>query len=314
MEKAQQARDENDKGAMKDSATLKATNLIQEYMDKKYVSNQSLGTGVVTAGDYVANQIVGTEGEFTYTIADNTKNLTITDTKGNTVTGTILDNGNISWEIRPLTYTVNFDSNGGTGTMTAQQIPVGIATSLKSNEFTNSTETFIGWNTEADGSGTEYSDRQSVTDLALVNDSVILYAQWGHAETFRMGEGVQGVLSADGKTLVIMGRGSMNNYNSGERPWTSIKRVVIANGITSIGTYAFSGCTSLEEVTIPESVTSIGNYAFRNCTTLSSVSYLGSDKLSGAGVFLNTAVSYVLVPDTYEYDTFCGKSVLKSLE
>ena len=95
--KAVQARTENDKGAMKDAAALKATNLIQEYMDKKYVSNQSLGTGIVTAGDYVANNIVGTEGGYTYAISGGT--LTISDTKGNVVYGEILANGNINWNV-----------------------------------------------------------------------------------------------------------------------------------------------------------------------------------------------------------------------
>ena len=99
--KAVEAREENDKGAMKDAAALKATNLIQEYMEKKYISKQSLGTGIVTAGDYVANQIGGTEGEFTYFVSS--KYLNITDTKGNIVTGTILDNGNINWVTTPPT-------------------------------------------------------------------------------------------------------------------------------------------------------------------------------------------------------------------
>ena len=97
MEKAQGARTKNDEGAMKDAASLKATNLIQEYMDKKYVSNQSLGTGIVTAGDYVANNIVGTEGGYTYAISGGT--LIISDTKGNVVYGEILANGNINWNV-----------------------------------------------------------------------------------------------------------------------------------------------------------------------------------------------------------------------
>ena len=41
--------------------------------------------------------------------------------------------------------------------------------------------------------------------------------------------------------------------------------------VTSIGSYAFYGCTGLKNITIPDSVTSIGDYAFMDCTGLTSV-------------------------------------------
>ena len=66
-------------------------------------------------------------------------------------------------------------------------------------------------------------------------------------------------------TLTISGTGAMKDYNtSNSAPWyyLSIKKVVINNGVTSIGDYAFSECTGLTSVTIPNSVTSIGSDAF----------------------------------------------------
>ncbi len=42
-------------------------------------------------------------------------------------------------------------------------------------------------------------------------------------------------------------------------------------GVTSIGNYAFEGCTGLEIITIPDSVTSIGYSAFNACTGLTSI-------------------------------------------
>ena len=46
---------------------------------------------------------------------------------------------------------------------------------------------------------------------------------------------------------------------------------VIPESVTSIGGYAFSGCTGLTSITIPESVTSIGNAAFADCSSLTDV-------------------------------------------
>ncbi len=49
------------------------------------------------------------------------------------------------------------------------------------------------------------------------------------------------------------------------------KNTTIPNSVSSIGSYAFSGCSGLTSVTIPNSVTSIGFGAFYNCSGLTSV-------------------------------------------
>ena len=81
-------------------------------------------------------------------------------------------------------------------------------------------------------------------------------------------------LSADG-TLTISGTDMPDYSDSYYVPWYSkratIKNVIIENGVTSIGNYAFYECFNLTSVTIPESVTSIGNYAFEGCFNLTSV-------------------------------------------
>jgi len=72
-------------------------------------------------------------------------------------------------------------------------------------------------------------------------------------------------LSDDG-TLTISGTDMPDYAFRDSYPWhyqrDKIKKVVIEDGVTNIGTSAFEGCTSLTSITIPESVTSIGNWAF----------------------------------------------------
>ena len=50
-----------------------------------------------------------------------------------------------------------------------------------------------------------------------------------------------------------------------------VTALVIPNSVTSIGRYAFYGCTGLTSIVIPNSVTSIGSRAFYGCTGLKTV-------------------------------------------
>ena len=67
-----------------------------------------------------------------------------------------------------------------------------------------------------------------------------------------------------------------------------VKDLVIPNSVTSIGNYAFKGCSGLTSVSIPNSVTSIGDYAFSGCSGLTSIQNRinhPSDVTLGSNVF-----------------------------
>ncbi len=79
--------------------------------------------------------------------------------------------------------------------------------------------------------------------------------------------------SLDGTVLTISGNGSMGHYGAsfGAAPWgTAITRVVIKNGVTNIGNFAFLNCDKLSSVVIPGSVTVIGMHAFAGCKSIKS--------------------------------------------
>jgi hypothetical protein len=52
---------------------------------------------------------------------------------------------------------------------------------------------------------------------------------------------------------------------------TSIKSIIIPEGVEKVGYYSFSGCTNLETVTIPSSVILIDENAFYNCPNIQTV-------------------------------------------
>ena len=98
----------------------------------------------------------------------------------------------------------------------------------------------------------------------------------------RCGENLIWTLDETGK-LKITGSGEMTDYghpiiNRDQRaPWyqniDEITEVELEAGVTSIGSYAFYGCTKLSKVTIPEEsqLKTIGSSAFRECTALQEI-------------------------------------------
>ena len=89
-------------------------------------------------------------------------------------------------------------------------------------------------------------------------------------QTGTCGENLTYSLDLDYGELTISGTGEMENYESSSKyPWYSyqsaIKSVLIKEGVTSIGSNAFRGCSGLTSITIPNSVTSIGAFAFYKC-------------------------------------------------
>ena len=80
------------------------------------------------------------------------------------------------WE--PHTYTVTYNSNGGSGSMANQSFEYGTYQKLRTNTFTRDKYTFVGWATSSNGE-IEYDDGENVANLTSVdNDVVTLFAIW----------------------------------------------------------------------------------------------------------------------------------------
>ncbi len=158
------------------------------------------------------------------------------------------------------------------------------------------------------------------------------------------GENLTWTLDNEG-TLTISGTGGMwTDYEYTNTSWysnrSSVKKVVIQNGVTSIGygafkyctnltsvvipdsvtsigDSAFSHCESLTSVIIPDSVTSIGNSAFEGCSSLTSVAIPDSVTSIGNSAFANcSSLVSVVIPDSVtsiSYDAFYGCSTLESI-
>ncbi len=66
---------------------------------------------------------------------------------------------------------------------------------------------------------------------------------------------------------------------------SSIESMLLPEGLTTIGAFAFRDCRKLTSISIPSSVTSIGDYAFYACEWLTNVSFAASSSLTSLGAY-----------------------------
>lgn len=158
---------------------------------------------------------------------------------------------------------------------------------------------------------------------------------WAETLTGSCGTNVTYSLDTESGILTISGTGSTNNYSySNHSPWYSnrhaIKQVLINEGITSIGDYAFEvcdnvvsvtfnspivsigegafySCSSLTSITLPNSLTTLGRDAFCGCKQLASINIPSSVDSIGGGAFAD-CVSLPVIDNVRYADTYavCG--------
>ena len=128
-------------------------------------------------------------------------------------------------------------------------------------------------------------------------------------------------LTADGK-LTISGTGAMKDYNAADNLSpaymnSDVKKVVIEDGVTSIGELAFFKCSNLTNITIPDSVTCIEYAAFHGCSSLSSITIPNSVTSIGVYAFvICSSLTSITIPDgvtSIGYGAFSECSSLKTI-
>lgn len=138
-------------------------------------------------------------------------------------------------------------------------------------------------------------------------------------------DGTAGSLSwslTTGGELTISGSGAIPDYSQNSAPWSAheFNTIIIEDGVTSIGNYAFYQSKALSiyipdsvtaigqnafygsalvAVTIPGSVRTIGNNAFQNCSNLTSATVSEGVEAIGDSAFQGcTSLAYIDFPES----------------
>ena len=146
-------------------------------------------------------------------------------------------------------------------------------TSAVNGETVSSTKEKVTSRTTAKSNSTTTKPATTTKPVTTTKADVVESGNYG-AE----GANVKWTLDSEG-TLTFSGKGAMKDFEAVDGPEPSpmwhgneaVKEIVIENGITRIGDFAFDYCTEVESITIPDSVTSIGTFAFNNCSKLESI-------------------------------------------
>lgn len=217
---------------------------------------------------------------------------------------------------RLVTYQVRFDANGGVGTLQGIRVTYGDAFRLpEADALTRELYSFSGWTAVIGGVTKTYQPGTELRDVTAQDGEVITFkAVW--TPNFGTIGTVEWVL--DSGVLTISGTGRVPDYSSTQAtPWAKaqVSSVQIGEGITYVGSCAFSGCASLTSVSLPASLQGIGANAFRDCGSSLRYTYAGTlaqwGDISFAAADDPTASGVVLYESGKYMNGTCGDAMWK---
>ena len=120
---------------------------------------------------------------------------------------------------------------------------------------------------------TQWSDGITANPRTLVlTQDTIFTAEFAQTFYGQCGNDLYWVYDAVSQTITITGSGDMYDYTKSTQPWSlfqgEITELVTSSTTTSIGKYAFEGCSKLGKASLGYTMENIGEYAFADCDKL----------------------------------------------
>ena len=207
--------------------------------------------------------------------------------------------------IIPETYTISYNSNGGSGTPASQIKTEGIPLTLSATRPTRSGYVFAGWKLVttnpicSDGTVIAYL---MPGDMFTYETDATLVAQWElpakieqpteeEEFSYKVVSGKAWITSYNGNDADVIIPDTIDGYDvthidgSAFANKSFITSVSIPDTITDIGTSAFIGCSGLTEIDLPDALVSIGTGTFNMCYGLEEIVIPSSVRMIEYGAF-----------------------------
>lgn len=146
--------------------------------------------------------------------------------------------------------------------------------------------------------------------MLLTIAPITAFASTGSGTCGDNGDNISWELDESG-TLTLTGSGAMRDYASSDyfgedvSPWrefemgNDIKKIVVGDGITSIGRNAFHNCNEVTEVSLPAGLKKIGFAAFEGCRKLKNINLPdGLETIDDYAFSLCSALESIVIPDS----------------
>lgn len=104
----------------------------------------------------------------------------------------------------------------------------------------------------------------------------------------------------NGLEEILLPEGLTQIGNSTFQGCTALKSIALPDGVTTLGRYAFQGCTTLTAIDLPDTITTMGSYVFQGCAALEQFGYpAGLTTVNSSGGLFDgcTALKQITVPE-----------------
>ena len=141
--------------------------------------------------------------------------------------------------------------------------------------------------------------------IATISVLSQMQAEAANTASGKCGKNITWSFSKKTGTLTIKGKGEMyDEEHDYTVPWwvsgkgyLDIKKVIIMEGVTSIGAWNFSSCDKITEIKLPNSLKTIGKYAFYFCGNLKSITLPKNLETIERGAFRQSGLKSVTIPE-----------------